>query len=122
LLVNAGDSSWTVARRYRQFSSVNAKILDILPNKIHFPSKTLLTDKLDKHLVEKRKKKLQTWLDEIVTVPAVLTHPAFILFVDPNELVRDSSNIFTPLNVLALTFPPQATRQIRCSHQNRLAL
>lgn len=72
----------TILRRYRQFSALNASVVKNYDNADlpHFPKKRLIGN-MSQQLVEKRRRKLEIWLQHVSRLPGIEDMLGFITFL-----------------------------------------
>lgn len=83
----------TILRRYRQFAALHNSIQKSFPNveTPHFPKKRVIGN-LSQHVIEKRRQKLETYLNFIVTIPGMNNFLAFETFLGADLRQRGIKN------------------------------
>ena len=80
-MVKSGKAEWELKKRYNQFADLNVEMkskhssMPFMPPKTYFPLKY-------NHDIEDRRKKLHTYLQEIVNRVDMRTDPLFRKFIE----------------------------------------
>lgn len=83
----------TILRRYRQFAALHNSIQKSFPHveTPHFPKKRIIGN-LSQHVIEKRRRKLEVYLNFIVTIPGINSFLAFETFLGADLRQRGVKN------------------------------
>lgn len=80
-------SYWNVFKRYRSFSELNTELVSRFPNtKLPvLPKKKVLGSSLNAAFAEERRISLQTYLEQLLTIPEVCTSVVFLEFLEYSQ-------------------------------------
>ncbi|XP_062589666.1 serine/threonine-protein kinase Sgk1-like isoform X2 [Saccostrea cucullata] len=96
VVVNFGDFSWFIFRRYNEFHSLYEKLKKLFPEaSLRLPGKKIFGN-LDPDFIQQRREGLDIFIQELVTNPKLSQHPevrAFLNLDNPRN-VQDSVDNF----------------------------